>query len=526
MANRVGIELLPYVCRIVEVRAKAGRVAKSRGPTSGTRVRTVCEIPYLQAYPEALTAELRQALRGRTAIARRARVAIWGLRCTHLGLLLPPAAATDLHALARREARMADASQAAPASPSASTSDGIVIGELREGGRREVGYVSADANQVNARLQPLRDAGFEIEAAVTPALAHAVLVRQRWSTAPDQVTAVLEVNARATALTVLRGTVVLFSRELPWGSGTPRSDQPGAVLDTTTMAGRLASEVKRSLVYVNQQRQIDVSHVLICGDTPDLRSLTGPLMHELNVEAFEAVERLPEAAAQFRGKVAALRPALAIGSAPDLPIDLQPRSPGLTGFVTPATLRRMGVAAGLACAAIGLAWGTTTYLTNQARMRVETLRIQVTRLDPETRRQAQARQAASTAAVQLDALEAFGSQGPRLALVLDAVRRAPLDLAITSLHLTSSPSGTWPVSVRGQIRSATAADAESSFSVFLKSASASTFLGVPTRSPDITIGPEGALPTDATPGVSGRRAKTGAGNGAVLDFALSFEVKK
>lgn len=512
MANRVGIELLPYVCRIAEVREKADLFGGSRTSIGETRVRTFREIPYTPSNPGKLTADLRQILRGRGAVARRARVAIWGLRSTHQGLLLPPAATGDLLSLARREGRTAAEAQSAPVVASACTSDGIAVGEVREGGRREVGYVSANPDDVKARLQPLRDAGFEIEGAVTPALAHAVLVRQRWATSPDQATAVLSVNTRATALTVLRGTVVLFSRELPWGSETERPEQAGASFDTSKIAGRLASELKRSLVYIKQSRQIDVGHVLVCGDMPDLRSLTGPLMHELNVEVETLdglegldVAHLPEPVAEFRARVAALRPALGIAAEATLPVDLQPRAPGVSVTVTRDTQRRLAVAAVVACAVVGTVWAATRYLEIDTRVRVQNLRQQIARLEPEAQRQEQARQAAATRSVRLAALDAFASQAPRLALVLDAFRCAPDDLTINSLRLTSSPSGTWPLSVDGQARSRTTADAQASFSMFLKSASASTYLGFPSRSPDIRIRVEEAPPRNAAgkPGGAG-----------------------
>jgi len=514
MANRVGIELLPHVCRIVEVREKTGLLGRTRSRIGETRVRTFREIPYAPGSPGELTAELRQLLRGRGAVARRARVAIWGLGSTHQGLLLPPAAAGDLLALARREARAAEGNQAAAARASAFTSDGIVVGELREGGRREVGYVSANPDEVRARLQPLRAAGFEIEAAVTPALAHAVLVRQRWATSPDQATAVLSVNTRVTALTVLRGAVVLFSRELPWGSETERPEQAGASFDTNTIAGKLASELKRSLVYIKQNRQIDVSYVLVCGDMPDLRSLTGPLMHALNVEVETLdgldgldVAHLPEPIHQFRATVAALRPALGIAAAATLPADLQPRAPGVSITVSRDTQRRLLVAGVVACTVVGTAWAATRYLQNDTRARVQNLRQQIARLEPEALHQEQARQAAATRSVRLAALDAFASQGPRLALVLDALRCAPNDLTLTSLRLTSSPSGTWPLSVDGQARSRTMADAQASFSTFLTLASASKYLGLPTRSPAISIHIEEAPPKEgAAAGPSGGNA--------------------
>ena len=510
MANRVGIELLPYLCRIVEVRDKTGLFGRSRGLAGETRVRAFHEIPYSPGSPGRLTAELRQILKGPGAIGRQARVAIWGLRSSHLGLLLPPAASGDLEALARREAKAAEPGQAATAKAPASTSDGIVVGEIREGGRREVGYVSANPDEVQARLQPLRDAGFEIESAVTPALAHGVLVQQRWATSPDQVTAVLAFNTKVTAISVLRGAVVLFSRELPWGSGTERAEEPGASFDTGAMAARLASELKRSLVYIKQNRQIDVTHVLVCGDAPDLRSLTGPLMHELNVEVetldgLEGLDiaHLPEPADQFRAKVAALRPAIGLAAAAKLPVDLQPRTSGVSVKVTRSTQRRLGAAVAVAVALVGLGWATAKYLQYDSRNRAQSLRQQIARLDPEAQRLDQAGAVIATRQARLAALEAFAVQGPRVGLVLDALRQAPYDLSMTLFQLGSSPTGAWTLAVEGQTKSRTTADAQTSFSLFLRSASASKFLGPPVLSPEISLHVEEAPSKDGKPGAPG-----------------------
>jgi len=513
MANRVGIELLPHVCRIVEVCEKTRLLGRSRGRAGDTRVRTLRDIPCSLSSPGKLTADLRLVLKDRGAVARRARVIIWGLQSTHLGLLLPPAATGDLLSLARREISVAAAGQSSPASASACTSDGVVVGEIREGGKREVGYVSASPDQVRARLQPLRDAGFDVEAAVTPALAHSVLVRRRWATAPDQVTAVVAVNARVTALTVLRGAVVLFSRELPWGSETEPSGPAGTALDSTAIAEKLASELKRSVVYIKQTRQIDVSHVLICGDMPGLRSLTGPLMHALNVEVetldgLDGVDaaHLPEPVYQFRARVAGLRPALAVATEMALPVDLQPVDPGVSVNVTRGTQRRLVMAAAVACAVVGTAWAATRYLQNDTRDRAQQLRQQIARLEPESQRQEEARLAAATGSVRLAALEAFATQGPRLALVLDALRAAPNDLTINTLTLAGSPYGTWPLSVDGQAKSPTTAEAQASFSAFLRSASASKYLGPPTRSPEIRLHIEEPLPHERAPGASAEYA--------------------
>ena len=515
MANRVGIELLPYVCRIVEIREKTVLFGRSRTRIGETRVHSFRDIPYNPSSPAKLTADLRQALKGRGALARHARVALWGLKSTHLGLLLPPAAEGDLLALARRESRVAEGNQPPVAKTSPFWSDGISVGEVREGGRREVGYVSANPEDVKARLQPFIAAGFEIDAVVTPALAHSVLVRQRWSTSPDQVTAVVSIDAKATAITVLRGTVVLFARELPWGFDAAPAGHAGVAYDSAATAAKLASELKRSLVFIKQSRQVDVSHVLVCGDIPDLRSLTAPLMRELNVEVETLdglegldVARLPEPIDAFRAKVAALRTAIGIAAETTLPIDLQPRAPGVSVAVTRGTQRRMIAAAIVSCAVIGAIWSGARYLQGETRARVASLRQQIGQLEPEVQRQEQARQAAVTRSTRLAALEAFASQGPRLGLVLDAFRRAPYDMTMNSLQLTSSPAGVWRLAVDGQAKSRTTADAQASFSTFLKTASASKYLGLPVRSPEIAIHIEEA-PSKSTTEATGSQGAAG-----------------
>src|SRR5512136_434365 len=98
MAGRTGIELLPHVCRIVEVATRARLFGG--GPPERPRVTAFREVAYSPADPDAFAAELRQALKG---LSRRASVAVWGLRSTHQALLLPTASPADLQAIARRE---------------------------------------------------------------------------------------------------------------------------------------------------------------------------------------------------------------------------------------------------------------------------------------------------------------------------------------------------------------------------------------------------------------------------------------
>ena len=97
------------------------------------------------------------------------------------------------------------------------------------------------------------------------------------------------------------------------------------------LAGRLAPELKRSFLYLKQYWEEDVSQVLLCGDMPEIRSLTAPLIERLNIEVetldtldgIDAAAGLPEPADRFTDQVASLRLASAIAAEPP-PVNLLP----------------------------------------------------------------------------------------------------------------------------------------------------------------------------------------------------------
>ena len=121
-------------------------------------------------------------------------------------------------------------------------------------------------------------------------------------------------TARATCLAIIRNGLVLFSREMPWGHGT---EDPEAV-DTDPVAAiatRLSAELRRSVLFFKQTFRAPVEHVILCGDMPNLRSLTGTLGTSLQVSVqtldsmvgIDAVA-LPEPHDRFREEIAAILP--------------------------------------------------------------------------------------------------------------------------------------------------------------------------------------------------------------------------
>jgi Tfp pilus assembly PilM family ATPase len=487
MANHIGLELLPDTCRVVEVHPSGGWFSRNRSGDGPTRVKAFHEIPYSPESPGACASELRRLLGSK---GRDLRMAVWGLRSTHQVFALPQADVADLEMVARREARSKAAGAAASVGP---TADGVTVGGHMDGGKVEVGYVSVPPSDVQARIQPFIQAGLGVASVVTPAVAHAALVRQRWGQFSDAGTAVLSVNARVTAMTVVRGGVVLFTRELPWGHQGDR----GASFDAAAFASQLAAELRRSLVFLKQQSKVDVGHVLVCGDLPDLRALTGPLMHELNVEVetldsldgFD-VGHLPEPADEFRSRIGALRTAWAMAVQATPAMSLVPRDPSaskLAASFDPDTRSRVFTAAVAGAIFAAALWGGATLLTRSSRARLDSLRAEVSRLGPEVARVESARQLTALVGARGRALEAFASQGPRLAAALQAIAHgAPGDIAIQTMTLTPG-AGTWTIVVNGQAVAGTPAKAQSVFNAFLRSASASPLLGQPVRPPSLAV---------------------------------------
>ena len=482
MANRTGIELLPYVCRIVGVSARARLFG--RGSPAAPQVRVFHEIPYSAADPGSLTGALRPLMK---SLERNAAVAVWGLRSAYQTLVLPPASQAELEPLAWQEARTSSGSL-----PAGLLGDTLEAGDVREG-HREVGYVSVATGELQSRLRPLLDAGFTIESALTPAQAHASIVRQRRTLLPDAAVAVLSVNGRATGLSVIRGDVALVAREWPWGAESERADSGGARSGGGAFAERLASEIRRSLSHLQQARKVDVTRVLVCGDVREIRTLTGPLMDELSldVETLDVgddfdLSRLPEPSERFLSRLGAWRTALALATDPAPLPALRSREAGPA--VDGVRLGRRVVAAaaaGMLLTAAG--WGLLTYLSNDASARQARLIQMVGALEPELQRQDDERRQAVLARAREAAMSAFASQGPRLARIMEALGdAAPADLALSAVRVEPG-AASWRITVEGRAEGPDALSAQATLNRFLNTLEASQWLGHPVAPPSLRV---------------------------------------
>ena len=279
--SRIGIDLSSERCHLIEVRP--ARRLGATGAGSGaplTRVLAFETLPYGWSQPAALTPRLREWLTARKR-RRGAWVTVWGV------------------------------SRATTGAPSTS----------------EVAFVGASAADLRPRLQPLVDAGLVIEGVSTPALALCSVARLRRDQIPGVPIALLAIGATRMGLVISSAGVPLFAREIPWGYQEPSARTPSR----EEFTAKLAAELRRSFLFFKQIQHTAVAQCLVCGDYPQLRSLTAPLIMslDLDIETLDSLEgfdpaSLPEPSDGFRERVAEFRLAWAVAADPAPPLNLVP----------------------------------------------------------------------------------------------------------------------------------------------------------------------------------------------------------
>jgi hypothetical protein len=172
--------------------------------------------------------------------------------------------------------------------------------------RRELGLprrtwvVSWNFSQVNSfpaatppAPQPrnlLRQAGFQIEAVLSPLQALALLAGSR-SPLPGGAEAAiwLAVNRQGAAMAIVRGFETLYAREFAWRIAAPEQRVQAHLLRRYLMVAQLTPEIRRGVEAVRAQHGIVVDLAMACGTLEDLRSLTMPLIAGLDIE-FETLD--------------------------------------------------------------------------------------------------------------------------------------------------------------------------------------------------------------------------------------------
>jgi hypothetical protein len=169
----------------------------------------------------------------------------------------------------------------------------------------------SDPGEIARQILPLVEAGFDVRGVCTPAMALAAVARRRERETPGTVAAYVAVETGAMCLAIVRGGVLLFSRETPWEFD----------VSAESISDKLVAELSRSFVFFRQSFPTAVERLVLCGGMPNLRSLTSSTGSALNlpVETLDSLSGIdaaavPQPADTFRATVAALWPALAIAS--------------------------------------------------------------------------------------------------------------------------------------------------------------------------------------------------------------------
>lgn len=135
---------------------------------------------------------------------------------------------------------------------------------------------------VQPLLAPLTGAGLTVERVVSPCNALAALARLK-SIRGDGATCWLTINRGGVAIVVVCPGKQLYSYSFAWDSSVGTSGSQARLLQRYSLVAILAPEVKRAMAEARKYG-VAVEAVVTCGNLPDLRSLTMPLIEELDVE--------------------------------------------------------------------------------------------------------------------------------------------------------------------------------------------------------------------------------------------------
>ena len=165
-----------------------------------------------------------------------------------------------------------------------------------------------------AALAPLTAAGFKIDRVVTPCNALGALSRLRPTYREDAV-CWIAINTSGVALAVIRPGEQIYTRSFGWDSTVGAIGSQARLLQRYSLVAFLAPEVQRAMAAA-REIGFPVRAAITCGNLPDLRGLTMPLIEELGVEvetldSFAGLTVTPAAAEPLAESAAALRLACA-----------------------------------------------------------------------------------------------------------------------------------------------------------------------------------------------------------------------
>lgn len=142
---------------------------------------------------------------------------------------------------------------------------------------------TAKEASVKPLIAPLTAAGFRVERVVSPCNALAALARVRRPRSNDGAICWVALNRGGVAIVVVRPGQQLYAHSFLWNSTVGTTGSQARLLQRYSLVSFLSPEVKRAIAEARRQGT-SVDAVVTCGNLPDLRSLTMPLIEELDVE--------------------------------------------------------------------------------------------------------------------------------------------------------------------------------------------------------------------------------------------------
>ncbi len=163
---------------------------------------------------------------------------------------------------------------------------------------------------VKPLIAPLTEAGYHVDSVVTPCNALAALARVRVARGQGA-TCWIAINRGGVAIVVVRPGKLLYSHSYSWDSSIGAIGSQARLLQRYSLVAHLSPEIKRAM-HEARTAGTPVDAVVTCGNLSDLRSLTMPLIEELDVEVetldsleglvvqAPAMDRVEEAASAIR----------------------------------------------------------------------------------------------------------------------------------------------------------------------------------------------------------------------------------
>ena len=134
----------------------------------------------------------------------------------------------------------------------------------------------------------LTAAGFTVQTLLSPADALTLLSRSR-AGVEEGATAWLSINHHGVAMSIVRDAAVLYAREFSWRIQASEQRVQAHLLRRYLYVAQLTPELRKAREAIENHYGVGIVRAIACGNVTDLRSLTMPLIDELDLE-FETLD--------------------------------------------------------------------------------------------------------------------------------------------------------------------------------------------------------------------------------------------